>query len=60
MSNRKDKNTRRVIKKAFQNAKGEAINNWCEFVNAQKLGRRIRLALLVIGGKITYEKIDKI
>lgn len=60
MGSKKDKNTRRVIKKAFQDAKGEAINNWCEFVNSQKLGRRIKLAFLVIGGKITYEKIDKI
>lgn len=60
MSNKRSKNTRRVIKKAFQGVKGEAINDWCEFINAQKLGRRIKLAFLVICGSITYEKLDRI
>ena len=60
MSCKNAKNQRRILRKAFLESKKESIEAWCEFINHSKLSRRIKLAFLVIGGKITYEKIDKI
>lgn len=60
MSNRKIKQIRRTTRNILADNREMAINNWCDFINSQKLKRRIKLAFLVIGGKITYEKIDKI
>ena len=60
MSNRKVKQIRRTTRNILADSREIAINDWCFFINKQKLLRRIKLAFLVIGGKITYEKIDKI
>ena len=60
MSNRKVKQIRRTTRNILADSRELAINDWCNYVNKQKLLRRIKLAFLVIGGKITYEKIDKI
>lgn len=54
------RNTRRGFRKTFREIKKEVVADWCEFINHQKLSRRIKLAFLVIGGKITYEKLDDI
>lgn len=60
MSNRKVKQIRRTTRNILADSRELAIDDWCSFINKQKLLRRIKLAFLVIGGKITYEKIDKI
>lgn len=52
--------TARKIRQTFTRQKRDAINDWCNFINSQKLKRRIKLAFLVIGGKITFDKLDSI
>jgi hypothetical protein len=37
-----------------------AVGELCEFINGQPLRRRIKLAVLVIAGNISPEKLDHI
>lgn len=64
MNGSRARNIRRTVRRTVRNAvvkqRKEAIDDFCGFVNSQKLGRRIKLALLVIGGKASFEKMDEI
>ena len=52
--------TTRKIKQTVTRQKRDAIGDWCDFINSQRLKRRIKLALLVVRGKLTFDKLDSI
>ena len=60
MRNAEARKIRQNVKRAVNKSKKEAINDWCSFINSSPLKRRIKLAFLVIGGKIDFNKLDTI
>ena len=59
MSSKTARQVRRTGRRAVHKNKVGALGDFCKFVNAQKLGRRIKLALLVIAGNISPEKMNQ-
>lgn len=60
MRNAEAKKIRQNVRRVMTKSRKEAINDWCCFINSSPLKRRIKLAFLVIGGKIDFNKLDTI
>jgi hypothetical protein len=60
VSGKKDKQLRRTIRGEIRDSRIATLEEFCNFTNEQKLSRRIKLAFLIIAGKINPEKMDNI
>jgi hypothetical protein len=60
VSGKNSKQLRRTAKKIIKDTRMGTLEEFCEFTNAQKFTRRLKFAFLIIGGKISPEKMNKI
>lgn len=60
MRNGTVKKIKQSVKRTVTKERKAAINDWCNFVNAQPLKRRLKLAWLVVKGNMNIDKLDTI